>query len=168
MDSMKDFVIRHATVDDADAIMDILRALGHSARFDAMQPENAMGRVRNALQQYGLGGSHSAYVAHDADGTVLGYVTVQWLPYVFLPGPEGYVSELFVHPDASGSGIGTRLLEEVIAEAKERGCTRLSLLNMRDRESYKRGFYGKRGWQERADAANMVYPLPSVVGAPAS
>jgi hypothetical protein len=45
-------------------------------------------------------------------------------------------------------------------EAKSRGCSRLSLLNMRDRESYQRAFYAKDGWEERTDAANFVFDLP--------
>jgi GNAT superfamily N-acetyltransferase len=157
--NLRDFAIRPACVQDADAIVDILKALGQYRRLSALQPEEAIARIRRRLRPYSRGVSPSAHVAHDSAGTVVGYVTVHWLAYLFMPGPEGYVSELFVHPGVAGHGIGSRLLEEVIVEAKARSCTRLSLLNMRDRESYKRGFYAKRGWQERADAANWIYPL---------
>jgi len=37
----------------------------------------------------------SVYVAEVDDGNVAAYLTVQWLPYLFLPVLEGYVSELF-------------------------------------------------------------------------
>jgi GNAT superfamily N-acetyltransferase len=154
-----DCIIRHARVEDADAVAGILRAADQFRRLSVLEPEEATAQLRRSLSQYTPDGSHTAYVAHDSAGTVLGYVTVHWLPYLFMPGPEGYVSELFVHPAVAGNGIGTRLLDVVISEAKERGCTRLSLINIRGRESYKRGFYAKRGWQERADAANLVYPL---------
>jgi GNAT superfamily N-acetyltransferase len=154
------FVTRRARAEDAEAIVDILRALGQFTRLGALPPKDALDRVRRSLAQYSEGDGRSAYVAHEPSGPVLGYVTVHWLPYLFMPGPEGFVSELFVHPDAAGNGIGSRLLEEVTAEAQKRGCVRLSLINMRQRESYKRGFYGKRGWEERVDAANLIYPLP--------
>jgi GNAT superfamily N-acetyltransferase len=69
------------------------------------------------------------------------------------------VSELFVHVAAQGRGIGTLLLEEIKREGLERGCSRLSLLNMRNRESYQRGYYRKVGWEERENAANFVLLL---------
>ncbi len=89
----------------------------------------------------------------------MGYAAVHWLPYLFMPGPEGFVSELFIDDEARGQGIGTKLLESVKQEAQARGCTRLSLINLRDRESYQRGFYAKLGWQERPDAANFILRL---------
>ena len=74
--------------------------------------------------------------------------------------PEGYISELFVRKSARGQGIGTRLLAAVEDEAATRGCSRLRLLNLRNRESYQRGFYRKRGWEEWQDAANFIYSVP--------
>ena len=58
-----------------------------------------------------------------------------------------------------GLGLGGQLLERVKAEARERGCSRLMLLNLRDRESYKRGFYKKQGWQERPEAINFILKI---------
>jgi GNAT superfamily N-acetyltransferase len=50
------------------------------------------------------------------------------------------------------------LLEVIEAEAKERGCSRLMLLNLRQRESYRREFYKKHGWEERPGVANFIRP----------
>ena len=80
-------------------------------------------------------------------------------PISFLAGPEGYVSELFVSEDARGNGIGGQLLDSVVQSAKARGSARLMFVNIRDRESYKRGFCTKHGWEERQDAANFVLYL---------
>jgi GNAT superfamily N-acetyltransferase len=99
------------------------------------------------------------YVAETEEGEIAGYAAVHWLPYLLLLGPEGYVSELFIRESDRGQGIGTQLLEVVKQEAEARGCARLMLLNMHERESYRRGFYKKQGWEERPDAANFVYPL---------
>ena len=41
----------------------------------------------------------------------------------------------------------------------EAAALRLSLLNLRERESYRRGFYAKRGWTERPGAANLIKRL---------
>jgi GNAT superfamily N-acetyltransferase len=84
---------------------------------------------------------------------------VHWIPYLFMSGPEGYVSELFVRNGERGQGVGTQLLQVVRAEARSRGCSRLALTNLRHRESYQRQFYTKAGWSERNDAAQFVYPM---------
>ncbi|MBC8524039.1 MAG: GNAT family N-acetyltransferase [Chlorobium phaeobacteroides] len=84
---------------------------------------------------------------------------MQWLPYLVLPAPEGYVSELFVAESWRGQGIGKQLLATAEEEAKTRGCSRLMLCNNRDRDSYRRGFYQKLGWEERASIANFIFRL---------
>ena len=103
--------------------------------------------------------SHSVLVAQRADGSLAGYISAHWLPYLFLGGPEGYISELFVAEADRGQGVGSELLETVVREARERGCARLMLEAVKTRESYVRGFYTQRGWIERDDVANMIYEL---------
>jgi GNAT superfamily N-acetyltransferase len=98
-------------------------------------------------------------VAEQAGGRIAGYVAIYWLPYLFMAGPEGFVSELFVHEVARDQGVGSRLLAAVIEEARTRGCTRLQLINFRTRESYQRGFYTRAGWEERPEAASFTYYL---------
>jgi len=149
-------LIRRAVVEDAPALAALLRTL---ERFDWLRDEPAaaaVARVRGQLERAGGDGSYTIYVAAGAGGELVGYAAVHWLPYFILPGPEGFVSELFLSPEARGRGVGSRLLEAVIEEARARGCSRLSLLNNRRRESYERGFYTGRGWQERGDMANFV------------
>ena len=64
---------------------------------------------------------------------------------------------MFVSPEASGIGVGTTLIEQVIEEGKERGCMRLMVTNGKEKASYKLGFYKKLGWTERPLVANFVY-----------
>ena len=89
----------------------------------------------------------------------MGYISVHWLPYLFLEGPEGYISELFIRDNQRGKGIGGKLLSIVKEEAMERGCSRLSLLNGHNRESYERNFYLKKGFIERDKMANFILKL---------
>jgi GNAT superfamily N-acetyltransferase len=151
--------IRAATADDAVALADFIRDLRHFRRLEGLAREVVRERVHAHVRLLLADASHSLYLAQDAERRIVGYASVHWLPYLFLPGPEGYVSELFVAELARGAGVGTRLLEVVKTEARARGCSRLSLLNMRDRESYRRAFYTKDGWEERTDAANFVFDL---------
>jgi GNAT superfamily N-acetyltransferase len=152
-------IVRKARPGDARGIAAILRGLEWITRFDAEPIEATAQRVAHHVELCHADDSHTVYIAENEDGEIAGYAAVHWLPYLLLLGPEGYVSELFIREADRGQGIGTRLLETVKKEAEARGCTRLMLLNMHERESYRRGFYKKQGWEERPDAANFVYPL---------
>ncbi|MEZ6094416.1 MAG: GNAT family N-acetyltransferase [Pirellulaceae bacterium] len=100
----------------------------------------------------------SVYVA-EITSEIVGYVSCHWIPFLLFKGGEGYVTELFVRPNFAGRGIGTILLRLVEEEAKDRGCSRLSLLNGQDRKSYELGFYLKRGWTEREKMRNFILPI---------
>jgi GNAT superfamily N-acetyltransferase len=151
--------IRNATENDVSEIAAIVRGLQQFAHINEEPPLATEQRIRHHFRLCAANDSHTVYVAEHTNGQVLGYTVVHWLPYLLLKGTEGYVSELFVRVSAQGRGIGRLLLETVKTEAKQRGCYRLSLLNMRNRESYQRDFYKKVGWEEREHAANFILPL---------
>lgn len=162
-----DFTLRNATIDDAPELANLLRVTGWWAHIAAETPQETVVHVTRHLALDLADDSHTVFIVEGPDGHIAGYAAVHWLPYLFLYGPEGNVSELFVHEALRGQGVGKLLLEAVEAEAQRRGCTRLSLLNMRHRESYERGFYTKQGWEERTMAANFVYylePIPQAAG----
>jgi GNAT superfamily N-acetyltransferase len=151
--------IRKAEKRDVPAIADILRGLSWFEHLAAETPAETQVHVGRELALCQSDDSHLVLVAEDASGEVVGYVSIHWLPYLIHAGPEGYISELFIQENARGQGIGSRLLEKAEEEANRRGCSRLTLLNMRQRESYRREFYAKRGWEERLQAANFVKVL---------
>ena len=151
--------IRKIHPQDAQSLAVLLKEIGSFELLKNEPLEAAGRRVKSHIEQCLADNSHTLLVAETSDGVIVGYVSVHWLPYLFLPAPEGYVSELFVHDSARGQGLGRRLLQTIEAEAQARGCSRLSLINFRHRESYKRRFYVKAGWEERPDAANFIYKL---------
>jgi GNAT superfamily N-acetyltransferase len=152
--------IRSARSDDAAGIADLIVRLGtFQHHFEGLSTDGIQQRVGKHLEFCLADNSHTVLVAVTAADRIVGYAAVHWLPYLFMPGPEGFVSELFVDDTVRGQGVGTHLLEIVKEEAQARGCTRLSLINIRDRESYQRGFYAKLGWQERPDAANFIFRM---------
>jgi GNAT superfamily N-acetyltransferase len=152
-------IIRTAQFTDCPALADLLREVGWFEAINSKSPAEAIQHIERHLADCLADESHSVYVGVDESGEVLGYVSVHWLSYLFLPGPEGYVSELFLRPAARGQGLGASLLEAVKAEARERGAYRLSLLNNQSRASYERGFYQKHGWVERPIMSNFIYRL---------
>jgi GNAT superfamily N-acetyltransferase len=154
------YTIRTAKFSDCASLAELLREVGWFEFIKNKTPEAANTHIAEQLAECLADESHSVYVSVDENGNVLGYVSVHWLAYLFLPGPEGYISELFLRPSARGQGLGAALLETVKAEAQERGVYRLSLLNNRTRESYERGFYQKHGWEERPIMSNFIYIVP--------
>jgi GNAT superfamily N-acetyltransferase len=150
--------IRRAGSQDTAALTDLLKSLGWFTHLTSEPDEVSQKRIAYHLALCNADTSHSVYVA-EAGEQIVGYIAVHWLPYLFLPAPEGFISELFVAEFARGQGIGAQLLETVKIEAQERGCSRLLLVNSRNRDSYRRKFYEKQGWQEREAMANFVYKL---------
>ena len=144
---------------DAEHIAKILRETGW---FDHMAEEasnEAALRIRAQIAMCLADDSHTVYVAENASGQVVGYASTHWLPSLFLPGSQGYVSELFVEDSYRGKRIGARLLDAVASDGSRRNCWRLMLTTNRTRESYRREFYSKRGWIERDTIANFVLKL---------
>ncbi len=150
--------VRNVRLEDTEALVGLLRAQALFPRFEEETREASQARVREQIALGLADRSHTTFVA-EVDGNLAGYAAVHWLPYLILAGPEGYVSELFVHPAFRSLGLGRRLLEAAKDEARSRGCSRLSLINFRNRASYQRGFYAKNGWKERPEAANFVLSL---------
>jgi len=151
--------IRKAAVEDAKGIADLLKKADMSV-YTTHTPYNMTATsIAKHIKLCHADESHTIYVAENDPGQIIGYVGAHWLPYLFLDGPEGYLSELFIDESCRGNSIGTKLLKAVEREARERGCSRLLLLNSKSRESYRRSFYRKQGWTEREEAANFVYNL---------
>lgn len=151
--------LRKATVDDAQQLAALLKDIGWFDTFKDESVAHSTRQVGDQLERCLTDGSHFVCVAQSDNDEIIGYISVHWLPYLFMPGPEGYVSELFVHAALRGQGVGRQLLQAAETEARARGCSRLSLMNLRSRESYQRQFYIKAGWTERREAANFIYPL---------
>jgi GNAT superfamily N-acetyltransferase len=151
--------VRRVAIGDAEQLTELLRGIESFDAIEKLTFEDAAAQVEMRIQQCLADDSHLIYVAELSEDKIAGYGSVHWLPYLFMTGREGYVSELFVRVEARSQGVGRRLLETIESEARRRGCQRLSLINLRSRESYQRRFYPKSGWQERTEAANFVYNL---------
>lgn len=152
--------IRQATLDDAASIAAVVHAITELQNVARRPRESTARAIAGNLERIEGSGCSTAYVAEVPEGTIVGYAAVHWVPFLFLPGGEAYVTELFVRPTHSGKGVGSSLLETLTAEAKRRGCARVLLLNGRDVESYRREFYKNRGWIERPAMANFIFPIP--------
>ena len=161
-------IIREVRLEDSSAIASIQRALGWSEQIKRESFADTQDRIESYLERCQREKTHTILVAEREQEhnirQVIGYIAVHWYPHL-MRGNDGYVSELFVHPDATGQGIGSMLLDTIKAAALERNCTRLLLMNGRMRESYARQFYAKHGWVELRDAAFFSLTLPATQAA---
>lgn len=152
------FLIREAQLQDAAAIAEIGQTLGWFELVNRMSVEEAENHVQQQLADCLEDDSHTVLVAQRTNGEVVGYLSAHWYANL-LRGGDGYISELFIHPGATGKGVGGQLLQTIETYARQRNCTRLLLMNRRDRESYRRGFYRKHGWQELHEGAYFIRAL---------
>lgn len=82
-----------------------------------------------------------ALIAVDDDGVLAGYA-VAWGVY-----DQGELANICVVPDRLGSGLGRRLLEEVLARMEERGIRQV-FLEVREANVRARRFYERHGFRE--------------------
>ena len=161
-----DITIREARAEDSGAIATILHALGWSQHIQNEAFDQTQSEIAEYLAGHLSGQMHTVLVAEQQDvrgsRRVIGYISVHWYPHLMRGETDGYVSELFVHPDARGNGAGSQLLKAIESLARARGCSRLLLMNRRIRESYARQFYAKRGWEEQGDTAFFSLALTPV------
>lgn len=147
--------IRPATPGDADRIAAVIVSLGGFRAFERSTPDEVRRAVAANLAATLDAGRSTVLVAEDDDG-VFGWAQAHWLHDLFMPGPEGYLTELFVAASHQGRGVGTALHDLLVAEARERGAYRMTLLNGTHRDSYRRGYYAKLGWEERDGMASFA------------
>jgi ribosomal protein S18 acetylase RimI-like enzyme len=149
--------IREVKMEDAPSLRELLIDIGWFNQGKIAE-EGFIQKLERMVAWNIEGEDHLLLVAEE-NGEIIGYVAIHFIPYLFMGSPEGYISELFVKNAARGKGVGSRLLSEAVKEGISRGCSRLQLVNMKNRESYARGFYTARGWRERVNAADFVYEI---------
>jgi GNAT superfamily N-acetyltransferase len=151
--------IRKAAAADAAAISKILREVGWFDWINQEDQADTEERIAAAIQEWSSDHNRLALLAEDGSGVPVGYAFAHCNPYMMLPGPEMYLSELFVRKTWRGKGVGRALLGRVESFARSRGCSRLMVVTGKHRESYARGFYSNCGWVERPYIANFILPL---------
>jgi GNAT superfamily N-acetyltransferase len=151
-------MIRAGTPSDARALTELLHAIEDLSTVSKESFETTQTRVCKHLERTASSIEHTLLVAEE-NNQIIGYINAHWHPMMLTADGEGYISELFIHPEFRSKGIGTLLTDRIIQEGRALGCARLCLLNMRHKPSYERGYYTKHGWVERPNAANFIYDL---------
>ena len=132
--------IRFATPDDLPLIADLIRAL---AEYEKLADEV---RFDEAVLGEKLFGARpfAEVIIGEVDGAPQGFALFFHNFSTFEGKPGVYLEDLFVRPEARGSGLGKALLARLAAIAVERDCARLEW-SVLDWNAPAIGFYKKLG-----------------------
>ena len=145
--------IRPLKTSDIAAIMQLHRELGWNPAF-----KDDGSTLRQRLEEL-TGEENALLLVAEIDRRVVGYIHGEIVTYLLFAGREMLMSEVFVMASERGKGVGRALINTIEAEAVRRKCFRISVLNSRERESYKRGFYPSLGYEERTQTAYFTKRL---------
>jgi len=147
MTDKKKIRIRPLAPKDIEAVMYLHRELGWNPAFKADGST-----LRQRLQEL-ITEENALLLVAEINKRVVGYIHGETVTYLLFAGREMMVSEVFVDESHRGSGVGRALMAAIEAEAAQRKCFRITVMNGRERESYKRGFYPSQGFEERTQTA---------------
>jgi GNAT superfamily N-acetyltransferase len=90
---------------------------------------------------------HQLLVVCELDGAVAGTMQLSFIAGLSRKGAtRTLVEAVRIHRDARGTGLGTRMMEWAIDEARERGCTMIQLTTDASRTDAHR-FYERLGFE---------------------
>ncbi len=96
------------------------------------------------------------FLGVNEDGKPMGLISLHCYPALRLKGYQISIEELVVHPDFRGQSVGKKLLDFAREYAGEKGAVRLEVTTSNKRESFRRKFYEKNGFE---DAGCSVYRI---------
>ena len=133
--------IRLAAEADLEAMTQLI------GRLFALEPDFPFdpAKVRRGLDLLLAREDSAAVWVAELDGRVVGLCSAQIVISTAEGGPVAWVEDVVVSPDLRGRGIGSLLLDAVLAWAGRRGLARLQLVADRDNEAAL-GFYRRLGW----------------------
>ncbi len=145
--------IRPLQRSDLPGVMQLHRELGWNPAFKA--DGSTLGQRLAAL----ITEESALLLVAEHDRHVVGYVHGEVVTHLLFAGRELLITEVFVVGSARGRGVGTALMAAIETQAAARKCFRISVLNSRERESYRRGFYPSLGYEERPSVVNFTKRL---------
>jgi len=98
-------VIREASIDDVNGIIEVLKTI-------YLQDE---AWARKALEKL-LATENYVILVAELDREIVGFIDYYVLPSVWEKWNEATINYLFIHKDYQGRGIGSKLLKEVIKQ----------------------------------------------------
>lgn len=145
-------MVRRATAGDAATLGRLLHAF--NAEYDEPGPPAELLTRRIALMLET--GDSEAFLAGDGPD---GFAIVRYRPSLYAEHEDCHLAELYVVGPLRGRGIGTAIMEAVLARARERGCGHVELNTSTD-DHAARALYEKLGFtnaEGSPDGPSMLY-----------
>lgn len=134
-------MIERATPQDIPALSNLLATLfAQEAEFMPNLEANQRGLAK-IINDPGIGAILVARKGHQ----VIGMVNLLFTISTALGEPVALLEDMVVFPGARGQGVGSQLLSEAIAFARQQGCQRITLLTDHDNLTAQ-DFYAKQGF----------------------
>lgn len=138
------YVIREATISDLEGMTHLLQILFSQEKDFHPDPEAQSRGLKMILE--GDKDMAMLFVAYDElEGSVVGMVALHILVSTFLGSKVAMLEDMVVDERCRGQGLGEKLLQHAIHEAKARGLGRITLLTDGDNMRAQR-FYSKSGF----------------------
>lgn len=91
-------------------------------------------------------GDHAQVWVLESDSKLLATATVLYeTKLIFNVSINAHVEDVCVHPDFRSQGLGSRIMNKVFEEAKNRGCRKITLVTSHETSE----FYLKNGYEIR-------------------
>ena len=96
-----------------------------------------------------LASNSKTYLVATDENRVIGFGSLSLKDDLWPEGRVAYIDELVVNTKFRNKGIGTQLLERLVATARQRSCCRIELTSAFNRKNSHR-FYERHGFSSRA------------------
>lgn len=133
--------LRQCSGEDFDNVLALLQQLWPAETLDRK-------RLR-AVYERSLSSEAHANLCATEGPQLIGFGSLTLRNSLWQAGWLAHVDELVVDRNYRRQGIGTRLLQELLAVAQQRGCRRIELDSAFQRDEAHR-FYEQQGFQRRA------------------
>jgi GNAT superfamily N-acetyltransferase len=145
------WAVRLATVDDADEIARLLHDF--NAEFATPSPGPAVLSERLGVL---LRGDATFAIVAGAPAVAVALVTLR--PNVWYSGPVALLDELYVVPPLRGQGIGSAIIDELLAIARDRGVDAIEI-NVDEGDVDAQRFYVRHGFSstESPDSTERAF-----------
>jgi aminoglycoside 6'-N-acetyltransferase I len=94
-----------------------------------------------------------------ADGLIVGFVSAAHYVHPDKPKPELWINEVGVAESHQGQGLGRKLMEAMLAEARRLGCTEAWVLTERDNTAAMRLYASCNGVEAPQDVVMFEFKL---------
>jgi GNAT superfamily N-acetyltransferase len=123
-----DFRIAPVQAGDTDDLLPLMR--GYCDFYESSPSDDGLRAMAGDLLDSPIRGLQ--LIARDADGRAAGFATLIWKWSALRAAIVGYLDDLFVAPEARGSGLADELIAECARRSRERGAPSMLWLTAED------------------------------------